>query len=141
MNTHVIVAILMTIGIVSGILLFAGVTLMIGYAISTREEWAQRHGRHTRKAQLLAQAEYDEYSARHRLETPLEKSKREMREEKEKLARADSFFDEYYAEGFTDTGEMPSLAYNLPTVEAHLYYRLMEEMDDNNIMQVANEGL
>jgi hypothetical protein len=81
----------------------------------------------------------------HRAETPKEKAKRELREEKERQAREDSFFDDYYVHGddLALVGRhraVPHPAWNLMTSGAHRALRELDEVNDGNIMQVATEG-
>lgn len=82
------------------------------------------------------------YKGRHaQRETPIEKAKRELREDKEREAREDSFFNDYIFRGFFPDGDLIHRGHKVPTERALDYYRQMEAMDDTQTMKVFTEEI
>lgn len=137
MYAHMLTICLVFLGILTAVLFVILTPLMLVLvARGIREELDLRKGRKIEKKNA--------YVGRHWCESRIETAKRELREEKERQAREDSFFDYYYKYGVIeslDHPEAPHPAYNLPMDEANRYNRLMDEMHDSQIIKVMNEGL
>lgn len=95
MNTLMnVLTVLWYLGLVLEAILVLGVIgLIVGYVLDIRQE--------------KIEIENENSVGKHRApqETALEATKRELREAKERGAWQDRFFDEYYTQGFYNTGE------------------------------------
>jgi hypothetical protein len=134
-------------GIVLSIIEGLAVVVVVGSVIfcvrAIRED--KYTGKHTAKGRIIAmQTDTIEMARIVVEETPIEKTKRELREAKEKKAREDAFFGEYWLFGDVfgtalDGTYQPE--YNITMLDAIIYNEQIRAMDDDLVMATFNEGL
>jgi hypothetical protein len=134
-------------GIVLSFIEGFAVILVVGSAIfcvrAIRED--KYRGTHTAKGRIIAmQTETIEFARIVEEETPLEATKRELRQMKEKKAREDAFFGEYWLFGDVFGTALDGTyhpEYNITMLDSIIYDEMIRVAEDDLILATFNEGL